>query len=464
MFRRGRLSSAPLASISDSAPLSGSLDELVAYFLEGTGKGPRRYLVGIEHEKLAVRSDGRAVPYEGADGIGALLEGLATRGWTRLREGSRVIALSRGAEGITLEPGGQFELAGAPLGTAHECAEALDAHLMELRAVADPLGIRFIGGGFRPFGSIDDVPWFLKQRYEVMRAWMPKHGTRGHEMMKRTATVQVNLDFSGEVEAAEKVRVGLAVSPAVTALFAASPVTEGRANGWKSFRAGVWLDTDESRCGILPFAFAEGFHIADYARWALDVPMFFVARDGRYHEVENLTFRRFLSQGWNGHRATLDDWALHLSTMFPEVRLKKTIELRGADAGPMPFIRALGALWRGLLDDASARREAWKLVCHHSLSDRNRLRQDVPRLGLEARVGGEKLAEIAVRLLAVADDGLARLPGGEADRRLLEPIRDFADAGRSPADVMLEDLSRVSAGGTPTADGIAKLVDAWELK
>jgi glutamate--cysteine ligase len=267
--------------------------------------------------------------------------------------------------------------------------------------------------------------------------------------------VQANFDYESEAEATDKIRTAFGVTSIVTALFAASPITDDRPNGFKSFRAAIWLETDEDRCGILPFAFKPDFSFADYVDWALDVPMFFVVRDGVYQPAGGMTFRAFMNSGFHGETATLHDWEIHLSTLFPEVRLKRYIELRGADAGPIPTATALGALWRGLLEDAEARRAAWSLVAAHSIDQRQLLRREVPRAGLEARLGDRRLTELAVELLGIARAGLTRLD--PADAPLLDPLDDYARAGRSPADDLLDDFS--AANGDP-----ARLIPRWELR
>jgi glutamate--cysteine ligase len=332
----------------------------------------------------------------------------------------------------------------------------LRQHLAELKQISDPLGIHFIAGGFRPFGRLDDVPWLPKRRYDIMRAYLPRHGRLGHEMMKRTATVQVNLDFADEADGVDKIRTAMGLSSLVTALYASSPISEGKPNGHLSYRAAVWLDMDEDRCGLLPFVFEPSFSFARYAEWALDVPMFFLSRDGRYHALDAVTFRRFLREGWQGHRATMADWELHLSTVFPEVRLKRTIECRGADASVEPFTEALAALWRGLLYDADARAAAWNLVKHASLEERQALRREVPRAGLAARLGARPIGPLAVELVRIAGAGLDRLPDGTHDRPLLDPLLEYAMQGRCPALDLLDDHQRL--GGDPR-----KLVRAWEL-
>jgi len=428
----------------------------LADHLRRAAKPRAEFLVGIEQEKIPVRPDGMPSPYDGPHGIAGLIAALRERGFAAIEEDGYPIALERGEERITLEPGGQLELSGPALRTAAACREVLLGHVREVTELARPRGLRFIAGGFRPFGAIDDVPWLPKRRYAVMREYLPKRGRLAHEMMRRTATVQVNLDFADETDAVEKMRVALGASPVVTALFASSPISEGRPNGYKSYRAAVWLETDEDRCGVLPFAFAPGFGFAAYVDWALDVPMFFVVRDGEYRPAGGMTFRRFMTEGWRGERATVHDFEIHLSTLFPEVRLKRTIEMRGADAAPLPFASGLAALWRGLLDDPAACAAAWSIVGPWPVAERLRLRAEVPKAGLGARVGGRSLAEVAVELVRIARDGLGRLPEGAGDQPLLAPLADYAGRGRCPADDMLEDFRAL--GGDA-----ARLVEKWEL-
>jgi glutamate--cysteine ligase len=436
-----------------------SVDDLVGYF-RAAAKPRAQWRIGIEQEKIAVLADGRPVPYEsapGSPGISLILERLVERGFTPEIEDGHIISLERGAERITLEPGGQLELSGAAQATASACFQGVLAHVAEVTDIARPLGVTFIGTGARPFGTMDEIPWLPKRRYAVMRRYLPAKGRLAHEMMKRTATVQANLDFAGEADAVDKVRTALGVTSIVTALYAASPLTGGKPNGFKSNRAAIWLETDEQRCGLLPFAFKPDFSFRDYAEWALDVPLFFLVRFGEYRPVaDGLTFRRFLREGYQGERATMGDWEIHLSTVFPEVRLKRTIEVRGADATGLPLAGALGALWRGLLDDDQARGQAWRLVAEHPFAEREALRRAVPRLGLAARLGHRRVGELAPELVRIAQDGLRRLPGGAEDATLLEPVMAYARAGRSPADDMLDDYA--ATGGDPAA-----LIKRWEL-
>ena len=457
--------SRPAASIADGPYMSGaigpdsrpvaSVDDLVDYFTSGA-KAPEAWRLGIEQEKLAVFPDGRVVGFDGPAGIEALLTRFEALGAAGVREDGRLVALKDGEDSITIEPGGQVEQSAPPYPTAIACRAAIQGHLTKLVPLARELGMRFLGVGLRPWGGMDDIPWLPKRRYAVMRDYLPTRGRLGHQMMKRTATVQVNLDYDSEQTAVEKMRAALAVTSVVTALMAASPIVDGRPSGYKTYRAAIWLDTDEDRCGLLPFVFDEGFGFRQYADWALGVPMFFVVRDGVYHPAGGMTFGRFMTDGWNGQQATIGDWEIHLSTLFPEVRLKRDIEVRGADAGPMAFALALPALWRGLLDDPETRRATIDMVRGTDVAEREALRRLVPRAGLDARLSGRTLRELAVELCALAATGLSRLPGGAQDQTLLAPLQERAGIGRAPADDMLTDYA--ACGGDPT-----KLVKRWEL-
>lgn len=432
-----------------------SVDELVTYFARA-GKPPSAWRVGIEQEKIGVTATGGAIPFAGPRGIEAILQALTRSGYAAEREGEQLLGAESNGLHVTVEPGGQLEFSGPVLRSAEECRVSLRGHMGEVAALAAGFGIRFLGVGFHPFAPEKDISWLPKRRYAVMRDYLPTRGHSGLRMMQMTATVQANLDYDDEESAVEKMRAAFGVTSIVTALFAASPIELGKPNGWRSVRAAIWLDTDNDRAGILPQAFDDGFGFRSYAEWALDVPMFFVVRAGQYHPVSGMTFRRFMREGWQGQVATLADWETHLSTLFPEVRLKKYIELRGADAGPMPMAVGLAALWRGLLDDAEARRQAWRLVRDVSFAERQRLRVDVARAALGAQMAGRSVKELAVELVALADDGLTRLPGGAQDRALLEPLRERARTGRCPADDMLDDYQATS--GDPAA-----LVRRWTL-
>jgi glutamate--cysteine ligase len=426
------------------------------------GAKPRAELrVGIEQEKIGTRPDGAVVTYQGPGGIEEILSRLEASGFVAAREGSHVVGLERNGERITVEPGGQLEFSGAPHGTASACRDALVAHVRDVAAAAGAAGVRLLGVGVRPFGNIAEVDWLPKARYHHMsRYFTPSDPAMAlsHHMMKMTATVQATFDYENEQDAADRIRTANGVTSIVTAMFAASPLVEGRPGPDRSFRAAVWLATDPARCGIPPFVFEPDLSFRHYVDWALDVPIIFMIRGGEYTNAfpRGMTFRRLMAEGWEGE-ATMRDWEIHLSTLFPEVRLKRTIELRGADAGPMPMAAAVAALWRGLLDDRDARAAAWDMVAAHSFAERETLRREVPRAALGARLGGRRLQDLALELVRISDAGLARLPGGEDDRPLLAPLWSYAAAGRTPADDMLDDYQ--AAGGDP-----AKLVAKWELK
>jgi glutamate--cysteine ligase len=422
----------------------GDIDELVTHFARGA-KAAATLKIGVEHEKLGVVADGRAPDYPV---IRRLLEAMAERGWARVEENGNLIALGRSTCGtITLEPGGQVEHSGAPWPTAMQAVRDNDKHTDEILPLAASLGVSFLGIGFRPFGTLDDVPWMPKGRYRIMRAYLPTRGALAHEMMKRTTTVQANLDFESEADAMDKLRVAMGLSSLVTSLFAASPIVDGKLSGFQSYRARTWLDTDPDRCGLLPFVFRDDARFSDYVAWALDVPMFFVHRNGEYHAANGMTFRAFLRNGWRGERALPSDWALHLSTLFPEVRLKKFIEVRQADASTREMVRALPALWHGVLYDAEARRAAWALVADWPFDERLRLYHATPKEGIRGRAHGRPMLEWCRELVAIARAGLDRL--GLADERaLIQPLERIVVEGRTVADEIAAEWQRV-AGDVP---------------
>ncbi|RMH51274.1 MAG: glutamate--cysteine ligase [Zetaproteobacteria bacterium] len=401
--------------------------------------------IGTEHEKIAFhRRTLRPVPYHGPGGIGALLARLAEGGgWEPLYEGDHIVALSRGGASITLEPGGQIELSGAPLDSLFAtCAEVHD-HLARLEEVTRDLEIGFLGIGFQPKWRREEIDWMPKGRYRIMRAYMPGRGSLGLDMMLRTATVQANLDFSDEADMARKMRIATALQPLATALFAASPFRDGAPSGWRSTRAACWLDTDPDRTGIPPCVFQEHFGFADYVAWALDVPMYFVRRDGRYIDCSGASFRDFLAgrlAQLPGERPTIDDWADHLSTLFPEVRLKQFLEMRGADAGASNWICALPALWKGLLYDPLAMDEAWAMIADWSLAEVCDLRVRAPRDALAATFRGTTLQPLCRRMVEIARAGLDRI-AEEAGRRseacFLDPLSSALEEGATQADRML---------------------------
>ncbi|MFC7334294.1 glutamate--cysteine ligase [Rhodocista pekingensis] len=423
--------------------------------LEAGCKPADRWRIGTEHEKFAFRrADKRPLPYDGPDGIGAILNALADRyGWERVMEGDNVIALSKGEASVSLEPGGQFELSGAPLMTIHQtCGEVTD-HLTEVKAIGADLGIGMLGLGFNPKWRREDIPWMPKGRYRIMRAYMPKRGTLGLDMMTRTSTVQVNLDFASEADMVKKFRVGLALQPVATALFANSPFTEGRPNGFQSYRSHIWTDTDPDRTGDLPFVFEDGFGFERYVDYALSVPMYFVYRDGQYLDASGLDFRDFLAgrlSALPGEVPLVTDWNDHLTTLFPEVRLKRYLEMRGADGGPWGRLCALPALWVGLLYDGTALDAAWDLCKGWTAEERAALRRDVPRLGLDTPFRGGTLQAVAKQVVAIAREGLrarARMAGmGDDESHFLETLAETAESGITPAVEMLRKFEGPWAG------------------
>ena len=420
-----------------------SRDALVAW-LEAGCKPAGPFRIGAEHEKIPFyRANHSPVPYGGDKGIRALLEGMRKRlGWDGIEDGGNLIGLydPNGGGAISLEPGGQFELSGAPLDDAHATADELDRHLTVARSVAEPLGIGFLALGMSPKWSLAETPIMPKHRYAIMARYMPKVGTRGLDMMFRTATVQVNLDFMSEKDMVAKMRVGLALQPAITALFANSPFTDGKLNGLLSARSEIWRHTDGARTGMLSFVFEPGMGFERYVDYALAVPLYFLKRGGNYQDVAGASFRDLLAGRLKeapGERATIADWANHLSTIFPEARLKRYLEMRGADVGPPERIVALAALMAGLYYNPEALGSAEALIEGWSAEDRQKLRDDAPLLGLAAEVRGRDLGSVALDMLAISRSGLkrrARLNArGEDETILLHPLEAIADSGREPA-------------------------------
>src|SRR6476661_4492947 len=434
-------------------PTIESRDELVAY-LEAGNKPMADWRIGTEHEKFGFYRQGHTpVPYDGDRGIRALLDGMKRRFcWDGVVERGNIIALQRPdcPKGgvISLEPGGQLELSGSPLATLHETNEELRHHLSEVTEIGNDLGIGFLGIGFSPKWTLAETPVMPKARYGIMQRYMPTKGRLGLDMMFRTATVQVNLDFGDEANMVAKLRVGLALQPIATALFANSPFTDGRPNDFQSYRAEVWRDTDPERTGNLPFAFEPGMGFERYVDYALDVPMYFVYRNGRYIDAAGASFRDFLAgrlKELPGEHPTFDDWADHLTTLFPDVRLKRFLEMRGADAGSFRELGALPALWTGLLYDSGALDEAYALIADWSQQERQALRDAVPRLGLATPFRGRKLLDVAREVVTISLGGLRRRArpdlGGEDERKALEPLLETLKAGRSPADRLLADFA-----------------------
>jgi len=442
------------AAVAD-APVIETRAQLIDSFARG--EKPRdAWRLGTEHEKLVYRrSDRRAPGWDEPNGIRDLLQGLTEFGWRPIEEGGRLIGLSGPDGSVSLEPAGQFELSGAPRATLHETDAETRRHVEQVLAVGERLGLGFLGLGMWPDKARADLPRMPKGRYRIMLDHMPRVGSMGLDMMLRTCTVQVNLDYASEADMVAKFRTSLALQPLATALFANSPFLEGRPSGYKSYRSHIWSDTDPHRTGMLPFVFEEGFGYERYADYALDVPMYFAYRDGGYVDAAGLSFRDFLRGQLSvlpGERPTMDDWADHLSTAFPEVRLKTFLEMRGADSGLPDQIVALPAFWVGLLYDADALGAAWDLVKHWTIDERQTLRDAVPAQALAAPLpGGGRLADLATRVLDVAEAGLKAR--GLAEEKYLDPLRERADSGLSPADRLLArfegewagDLGRVYA-------------------
>jgi glutamate--cysteine ligase len=426
----------------DDRPLTA--EGLAAHLAEGC-KPDGPFLVGAEHEKFVFRTGShQTVPYE-PQGILALLQGLMPFGWQGVYENETLIALQRGKASVSLEPAGQFELSGAPLETIHEICAETRSHLEEVKAVADPLGIGFLGLGFAPTWRREDCAVMPKGRYGIMRGYMPKVGGKGLDMMLRTCTVQANLDFASEADMIKKFRVSLALQPIATALFANSPFIEGKPSGLLSSRAAVWTDTDPDRTGMLRFVFEDGFGFETYARYALDVPMYFVKRGDRYIDTAGRSFRAFMDgqlPELPGERPTLGDWTDHLTTLFPEVRLKQYLEMRGADSGPATRICALPALWVGIFYDDAALEAAWDLCKDWSTEGREQLRLDAARLGLKAQIENRTAQDVARDMVAIAKGGLrrrARLNAGMTDETgYLSELEQIADSGITPAERLLE--------------------------
>ncbi len=435
--------------------------QLVEYLEDGC-KPRESWRIGTEHEKFAFLTDTlEPVPYDGERSIRALLEGLRDRfGWQGVTENGRTIGLhdAEGGASISLEPGGQFELSGAPLHCLQETCEEVHDHLAQVREIGDRLGIGFLGLGFNPLWRRQDIPIMPKGRYKIMYDYMAKKGNLGRDMMLRSCTVQVNVDFGSEADMVKKLRTSIALQPIATALFACSPFTEGKPNGFKSFRSEIWRDTDPDRTGMLPFVFEDGFGFEKWVDFALDVPMYFVYRDGNYIDVSGQSFRDFLAgclPQLPGVRPTIKDWSDHLTTIFPEVRIKQYMEMRGADAGPWRTLCALPAFWVGLLYDDSALDAAWDLAKDWTADQRQQLRDTVPALGLEAEIAGRSVREIAADCLSISRAALLERKNvgckGRTEAQFLDVLDEFVETGQTRADELLElyhgswdgDVSRV---------------------
>lgn len=444
-----------------SIPQSGggpieSRDDLAGY-LEAGCKPEDDWRIGTEHEKFGYCKDTlKPLPYDGERSVKAVLEGLQNEfGWAPIFEGGNIIGLEKGGANVSLEPGGQLELSGAPLETIHETCDEVNEHLREVKAVADRIGVGFIGLGAAPHWTHDQMPMMPKGRYRLMTDYMPKVGTHGTQMMYRTCTVQVNLDFASEADMVKKLRVALALQPVATALFANSPFFEGKLNGFKSWRSRIWRDLDPARTGMLPFVFEDGFGFESWVDYALDVPMYFVYRDGTYIDALGQSFRDFLDgrlPALPGEKPTMSDWADHLTTIFPEARIKKFIEMRGADGGPWRRLCALPAFWVGLTYDASALDAAWDLVKDFDAETRGALRVAASVDALGAEVNGFKMIDLARQAVEIASAGLSARarPGAGGliadETHFLNALHDSLDRGEVPADELIRHFNTDWAG------------------
>ncbi|MEM9740143.1 MAG: glutamate--cysteine ligase [Pseudomonadota bacterium] len=437
----------PTQDISEDAPRVESKSELVEW-MEAGCKPKADWRIGTEHEKFGFLKEGlRPLHYGGEAGVGAVLEGLRDKfGWQGLYEGDALIGLKRDGASVSLEPGGQFELSGAPLEHIHETCNEVGAHLKEVRDVSDPLGIGFLGVGTSPLWSLEETPMMPKGRYKIMRDYMPKVGRLGHQMMFRSCTVQTNLDFSSQTDMVQKLRVSLALQPLGTALFANSPFMDGRATGHLSYRSHIWTDTDPDRTGMLPFVFDDGFGFEQYVDYALDVPMYFVRRRGTYLNATGKSFRDFLGGGLDivpGDKPALEDWEDHLSTIFPEVRLKRFLEMRGSDSGPWSRLCAFSAFWTGVLYDQGALDAAWDLVKDWTGPQRESMRQTAGTLGLKTPTpDGRDFQALGKDILAIARSGLkarAKLSvSGDDETGFLAELDQIVASGKTPAEALLD--------------------------
>ena len=437
----------PTKDIDESAPRIKDKAELVEWF-EAGNKPKTDWRIGTEHEKFGFIKDGlKPLPYEGKASVRAMLEGLRDNfGWAPIEEGGHLIGLKRNGASVSLEPGGQFELSGAPLEHIHETCNEVNEHLKEVREIAQPLGVAFLGLGASPLWSLAETPIMPKGRYKIMMEYMDKVGRLGRQMMFRTCTVQTNLDFSSEADMVKKFRVSLALQPLGTALFANSPFMEGRANGFLSYRSQIWTDTDPDRTGMLPFVFEQGFGFEHYVDYALDVPMYFVRRGGQYLDASGLSFRDFLKGELEilpGEKPAIDDFEDHLSTIFPEVRLKRFMEMRGSDAGPWSRLCAFSAFWTGILYDQGALDAAWDIVKDWTAPQREAMRQSARTQGLKTPTpDGRDFQALALDILAIARFGLNQRgmmsTSGDNETGFLSELDAIADSGVTPAERLLE--------------------------
>lgn len=444
------------------SPVIDKKADLIESIAVGSKPDRSTWRIGSEHEKFIFHRSGHGpLSYEGTErspGVKDVLQAFVDIGWAPSEENGKLIACKKDGASITLEPGGQFELSGAPLKTIHDTCRETSAHLRDAKKIGERLNIGFVGLGFHPTAKRDDIPIMPKARYDIMRSYMPKKGTLGLDMMLRTCTVQVNLDFADEADMVEKFRTSLALQPLATALFANSPFVEGKAVGFKSYRSQVWTDTDPDRCGMLPFVFEDGMGFERWVDHLLDVPMYFVRREGKYIDASGQSFRDFMDgklPALMGEKPTLEDWADHMTTLFPEVRLKTFLEMRGADGGPWNRLCALPALWVGLLYDSDAQQAATDLVKDWTLDEMDLLRRRAPRDGLTAEFRGKSLRLWAKEMVDIASVGLknrAALDGsGNSEQGFLASLIETVETGRTPADDLMAAYAGEWAGDADRA-------------
>ncbi|HEY7556859.1 MAG TPA: glutamate--cysteine ligase [Candidatus Binatia bacterium] len=418
-------------------------EELEAFFHDA-GKTPEHWRVGTEYEKVGIdRGTGKAIPYFGPRGVDRILRELVDRfGWEPQEQDGHIIALKRNKHEVHLEPGGQIELSGEPCENIHCTRAEFNQHIRELLEVADPLGIVFLGLGIQPVSRLAEIEWVPKKRYRIMGPYMLKVGTMGQRMMKQTATVQANIDFLDEKDAMAKFRTGMGLTPILIAMFANSPISDGQLNGYRSFREHIWTDTDKNRSGLLKFAFDPDVSFVHYVEYALDVPMYFIIRNKDYLDMTHMTFRQYLERGHNGQRATLEDWSDHLTTLFPETRIKRYIEVRSADSQPPELMPALSALIKGVFYDADCLQAAWDLVKGWTWDERMQIYLDSHENALAARVRRYSLLDLARELLQIGWEGLRRQRAlnsqGDDETIYLKPLKDLLDQGKCPADLLVE--------------------------
>ncbi len=423
-------------------------EQLIAHLASGC-KAKENWRIGTEHEKFAFDLQTlKPLTYESKvseASIRGLLEGLTEYGWKPILEKGLPIGLHMpNQSSITLEPGGQVELSGAPLQNVHQTCREVTGHIKQVKEVAEKIGVGLLGLGYQPKWTIEDAEWMPKGRYKIMRDYMPKQGNLGHHMMLATCTVQVNLDFSSEDRMVEMFRTGLKLQPIATALWANSPFKGGQKNGFLSYRSHVWTDTDPDRCGVMPFVFQDDFGFESYVDYMLDVPMYFVYRGGKYIDVSGQSFRDFIDgklPSLPDEKPTLKDWEDHLTTAFPEVRLKKFIEMRGADGGPSKNLCALPAFWVGLLYDDEALSDAMALVADWSYEEVSKLRDQVALTALKTPFRDCYLQDVAKDVLKISERGLmnrAEKDGSGQDETIfLKPLDNIIESGITPAEEML---------------------------